>query len=557
MKNTFSFFLSCFIFLFFTTCQQANNAEKETAENTSTETSKEQTPFIKGAVFEGANGVYFDKEDRLHVASVTGRNIGVVNTETGAIIDSYGPEQGIEGPDDLVIAEDGTIYFTSILTGEVGRRTPSGEVTKQMVAPGINPITLSEDGRLFAALDFSGDGLYELDPELKNPPKLIIKELGWLNGFDFGPDGKLYGPIWSKGHIVKIDVDKAKLDVIVDDLATPAAVKFNSKGELFTIDHFTGSVWKIDPTSGDKTEVAKIFGGADNLAFNSKDELFISSAQDGGVIQVNMDGTTRTVIENSFGNAGDLAIIDNQLWVPDILSLKSYDKNTGKAGDVMRHMIGRPGIMGPFTIDHEAGKIAMTSWFGNEVQVWDLQANKAIADYHDFPVPINAILTDGALIVAELGLAPGKAKISRQIGEKREVLMDATKGLIVPAGLAATNGNLYASDFYTGTIFQITENNELLDAPKVIAQGLKQPEGLTIGPKGNLLVAETGMNQVVSINSSNGEKTVLADNIPMGVPAVENMPPTWKMTEVTYDSEGNLFVPSDVENTIYKLEKVF
>ena len=557
MKNTFSYFLSCFIFLFFTTCQQANNAEKETAENTSTETSKEQTPFIKGAVFEGANGVYFDKEDRLHVASVTGRNIGVVNTETGAIIDSYGPEQGIEGPDDLVIAEDGTIYFTSILTGEVGRRTPSGEVTKQMVAPGINPITLSEDGRLFAALDFSGDGLYELDPELKNPPKLIIKELGWLNGFDFGPDGKLYGPIWSKGHIVKIDVDKAKLDVIMDDLATPAAVKFNSKGELFTIDHFTGSVWKIDPTSGDKTEVAKIFGGADNLAFNSKDELFISSAQDGGVIQVNMDGTTRTVIENSFGNAGDLAIIDNQLWVPDILSLKSYDKNTGKAGDVMRHMIGRPGIMGPFTIDHEAGKIAMTSWFGNEVQVWDLQANKAIADYHDFPVPINAILTDGALIVAELGLAPGKAKISRQIGEKREVLMDATKGLIVPAGLAATNGNLYASDFYTGTIFQITENNELLDAPKVIAQGLKQPEGLTIGPKGNLLVAETGMNQVVSINSSNGEKTVLADNIPMGVPAVENMPPTWKMTEVTYDSEGNLFVPSDVENTIYKLEKVF
>ena len=557
MKNTFSYFLSCFIFLFFTTCQQANNAEKETAENTSTETSKEQTPFIKGAVFEGANGVYFDKEDRLHIASVTGRNIGVVNTETGAIIDSYGPEQGIEGPDDLVIAEDGTIYFTSILTGEVGRRTPSGEVTKQMVAPGINPITLSEDGRLFAALDFSGDGLYELDPELKNPPKLIIKELGWLNGFDFGPDGKLYGPIWSKGHIVKIDVDKAKLDVIVDDLATPAAVKFNSKGELFTIDHFTGSVWKIDPTSGDKTEVAKIFGGADNLAFNSKDELFISSAQDGGVIQVNMDGTTRTVIENSFGNAGDIAIIDNQLWVPDILSLKSYDKNTGKAGDVMRHMIGRPGIMGPFTIDHEAGKIAMTSWFGNEVQVWDLQANKAIADYHDFPVPINAILTDGALIVAELGLAPGKAKISRQIGEKREVLMDATKGLIVPAGLAATNGNLYASDFYTGTIFQITENNELLDAPKVIAQGLKQPEGLTIGPKGNLLVAETGMNQVVSINSSNGEKTVLADNIPMGVPAVENMPPTWKMTEVTYDSEGNLFVPSDVENTIYKLEKVF
>ncbi len=79
--------------------------------------------------------------------------------------------------------------------GIVGRRTPAGEVTQQFVSPGVNPITFSDDGRLFVALDFSGDGLYELDPELKNPPRLIIKELGWLNGMDFGPDGLLYGPI--------------------------------------------------------------------------------------------------------------------------------------------------------------------------------------------------------------------------------------------------------------------------------------------------------------------------------------------------------------------------
>ena len=62
----------------------------------------------------------------------------------------------------------------------------------------VNPITFSEDGRLFVALDFFGDALYELDPDLVKPPRLITQDLGWLNGIDWGPDGFLYGPIGRK-----------------------------------------------------------------------------------------------------------------------------------------------------------------------------------------------------------------------------------------------------------------------------------------------------------------------------------------------------------------------
>jgi len=352
-------------------------------------------------------------------------------------------------------------------------------------------------------------------------------------------------------------VDKAELTVLVDDLTTPAAVKFDSKGNIFTVDHNTGIVWKIDPKTGDKVEIAKGFAGADNLALNSKDELFVSSAQDGGIFQVNMDGTHRVIQENSFCNAGDIAIIGNQLFVPDILSLKSFDKNTGAPNPTQRHMIGVPGLIGPFTIDHANDQLALTSWFSNEVQVWNAKEDKQTALYHDFMVPMNAIFSEDALVVAELGLEPGKAKISRQIGDNREVLMDVTKGLAVPAGLAASNGNIYVSDFYTGVVYQITENKEVLAAPKVIIKDLQQPEGLKIGPKGNLLVVETGANQVLSIDLSSGKKSILADNIPLGLQSAPNLPPTWKISEVDYDEQGNLYVPSDVENSIYKIEKVF
>ena len=556
MKNFpfYTFTLLCSVLLF-GACQQATSTEKTPIENTPVSTEDNSQPFIKGTFFEGANGVFFDKNDHLNVASVTGRKIGVVDTKTGEVIKSYGPEEGVDGPDDLAIGPDGSLYHTNILTGSVGRRTPSGEVTSQFVSPGVNPITFSADGRLFVALDFSGDGLYELDPELKNPPRLIIKELGWLNGMDFGPDGLLYGPIWSKGQIVKIDVDKAELTVLVDNLKTPAAVKFDSKGNLFTVDHQTGIVYNIDPKTGDKTAIAKGFEGADNLALNSKDELFISSAQDGGLFQVNADGSIRIIHENSFCNAGDIEVIDNELFIPDILSLKSFDKNTGKQNPAHRHMIGEPGVIGPFTMDHEGSHIVLTSWFSNAVQIWNLKEAKEVAIYHDFPVPINAIIAESNLIVAAQGTEPGAAQILRQTGDKREILMDAAKGLVVPAGLAATNGNIYVSDFYLGKVFQVTENNEVLATPKVIIDSLQQPEGLQIGPKGNLIVVETGANQVLSVNLTNGEKSVLA-SVPLGKAGMPNLPPTWKLSDVDYDDAGNLYVPSDVENVVYKFDKV-
>ena len=153
MKNQFLFILSLsLVLIVLSACKETPKATATDEMTTSTTTEEVNTPFLKGTYFEGANGVFFDDKDQLLVASVTGRKIGVVNTATGEIIKKYGPAEGVEGPDDLTIGPDGSIYYTSILTGEVGRRTPTGEVSKQMVAPGVNPITFSEDGRLLSLI---------------------------------------------------------------------------------------------------------------------------------------------------------------------------------------------------------------------------------------------------------------------------------------------------------------------------------------------------------------------------------------------------------------------
>jgi len=35
------------------------------------------------------------------------------------------------------------------------------------------------------------------------------------------------------------------------------------------------------------------------------------------------------------------------------------------------------------------------------------------------------------------------------------------------------------------------------------------------------------------------------------------MPPTWKLSDVSFDEKGTLFVPSDVDNVIYRFEGKF
>jgi hypothetical protein len=50
--------------------------------------------LVQGADLHGANGLAFDDQDRLHVASWWGSSITVVDPDTGDILTEYGPDQG-------------------------------------------------------------------------------------------------------------------------------------------------------------------------------------------------------------------------------------------------------------------------------------------------------------------------------------------------------------------------------------------------------------------------------------------------------------------------------
>jgi len=510
--------------------------------------------LAQGSQLHAANGIFFDGQDRLYIACGFGPEIAVMDAETGEILDQITTE--VDSPDDLTFGPDGSLYWTDILTGEVGRRTPDGVVTKQFVAPGVNPITFSDDGRLFTALAFLGDALYELDPDLKNPPRFIAENLGMLNGFDFGPDGFLYSPVPFQGKIVRIDVDTGEITPVVAEGIMAPSVKFDSQGRLHTQNYMNGQIVRVDTATGSMEAIASLPFGIDNLAFDSQDRLFCSDAANGAIHQVLGDGTARAVNSGGLIMAGSVAVVPRpdggeSVFAADGWRLREFDGATGKE----RGVYG-PGC-NPTSVSADGENLVLSSWLlGNAVQVWNPQTQTTVEDHTDFARPVNAIRFQGDLVVADVGFEAGAARVVRVSAADSTQLVTLAEGLDVPVGLAATEDDLWLSDWGTGTVLQLVADGNLLAPPTVVATGLARPEGLAMGPDGNLLVIETKAGRLSHIDLASGEVTALVEGLKLGLPASPAFPPSHIFTGLAVGSSGTIYITSDVKNQLLAIRVV-
>jgi sugar lactone lactonase YvrE len=532
--------------------------------------------LIQGSPIKGANGINFGPDGNLYIGSVNAQEIIVMNSQNGKILNRLGPNVGVTNPDDLAFGPDGSLYWTDIFTGYVKRRSPAGAVTEQFVAPGVNPITFSDDGRLIVGLCFLGDGLYELDPDLLAPPRPIIVAsagnefpLGFLNAFDFGADGMLYGPIFAGGIVVKVDIDRpgppstspytdGTVTVVSTGFTVPVAAKFDSKGVLNVLDQYTGEVFKVNTQNGEKTLLAKIQPGLDNLAFDSKGSLFISNAEFGSIVEILPSGQPRTVSGAGMTGPMGLAVLpgaNNQdaLFVADLYRLYQLNGLTGRQENVYKSDIlnGDGNLTTCFTLSADGSNLIVSSWFRGAIQVWDPQADQVIETY---PVgaPIDALRFKGGIVTSDL-LLGGVVWAS---GHSMIMPIDNAT-VFAPSGLATDGETLWVADWGTGIVWQIGFNGNTPLAPTILASGLVNPEGLAWDSDGTLVVVESGASRLSRISLSTGEVTKIADGLKLSAPAagLPDWPPTWWFDGVAIGKSGDIYVSGGGKNVIYRISK--
>ncbi|SHL10323.1 SMP-30/Gluconolaconase/LRE-like region-containing protein [Bradyrhizobium lablabi] len=513
----------------------------------------EVTRLVPGSAFHGVHGLGIDKSGRMFAGSVAGAALYEVDLEHGTAKIAIPTPEGMA--DDIAFAPDGTMAWTGFLTGDLYSRKGDGPIKKLASGlPGINSLAYRKDGRLYATTVFLGDTLYEIDVDGAKPPRMIMEKMGGLNGFEFGPDDLLYGPLWFKGRVVKVDVDKAELTVVADGFKTPAAVNFDSKGNLWVVDTATGQLVRVDPKSGAKKVVAQLKPSLDNLAIDDKDRIFVSNMADNGIQQVDPEtGAAKQIISGKLALPGGIAVVTDggkdTIYVADVFAYRTVDGTTGEVSEPARMHAAGVTLEYPMSATAKGDEVILSSWFTGTVQVIDRKSGATKEMMHGFKAPHDAIrLDDGSILVNELG-SKSLVRASGEHGKDRSVLIGDLEG---PVGLVGgSNGEVYVTEAFAGQVSKVASNGE----KTVVARDLKMPEGIARAGDGKLIVAEVGAKRIVQIDPSSGNVTEIAGNLPIGLVGAPGTLPTNIPTGVGLGESGTIYFSSDIENAIYKVAK--
>lgn len=502
--------------------------------------------FLAGDKMQGIHGIAAGPDGGLYVASVVGQSVFRVDRESGAVTIVEGPPLGMS--DDVWFAPDGRLLWTSILTGQL-RAKKLGDSAVQELAkglPGINALAYREDGRLFGTQVFLGDALHEFDPAGKNPPRKIMENMGGLNGFDFGPDGLLYGPLWFKKQIVKVDVDKATFEVVADGFATPAAANFGPDGMLYVLDAQQGEVVRVDPKTGAKSVAATLRSGLDNLCFDLEGRMFVTGMAEAAVFEVDYKtGKYRTIRESKIVSPSDLAIAGGKLYIADVFSLREVDLVTKDVTTILR----APELEYAFGVDATENFIHTCSWFNNAAQTFDRKTGKLLRTHHNLPLVYDVLEdADGSLLVLQMS-----GTLSRLADADGATPKPIATGLMTGTSMTrAGDGAVYVTLFAKGEVARVDLKS---GAITTAASGFTQPEGIAVAPDGRILVVEAIPGRVVAVDPKSGARTVLVEGLSLALPAIPGLTPMGNVSGVAATPDGQVFVASEAESTVFRFNK--
>ncbi|MBF5051592.1 NHL repeat-containing protein [Alcanivorax venustensis ISO4] len=497
----------------------------------------------------GVHGLGIDPRGRLLAGSVVGQSLSLVDRESGAVRPFVGPPAGMA--DDVAFGPDGEVAWTAYLVGELRIRNAAGEIrTVASGLPGLNSLAYTEDGRLFATQVFMGDALYEIDRSGEQPPRKIIEGMGGLNGFEFGPDGHLYGPLWFKGEVVRVNVESGEMDTVADGFRIPAAVNFDGQGRLYVVDSATGELLRVTPGRSEKVRVAQLSPSLDNLAIDKKAGLiYVSNMADNSIQEVDLaDGRVRDLVRTRLAAPSGLAMVGDQLHIADTFAYRVMDTGSGDIREVGRMWASH--LEYPLNAWADEHVVVLTSWATGTVQVFDRASGEMTHGFQDFQAPHDAVqLADGSLLVAEL--ATGRLlRVSGEQGEQREAVVVALAG---PAGMAfnADRSTLFVTTA-GGSVWAV---NPADWSKRRVRDGLAMPEGISVSAAGKLLVMEVGKQRLLEIDPVDGATRTLAEDLPVGLPALEGLPPTGVFNDVVEAANGDLFFTADRDAGLYRLPR--
>jgi glucose/arabinose dehydrogenase len=197
-------------------------------------------------------------------------------------------------------------------------------------------------------------------------------------------------------------------------------------------------------------------------------------------------------------------------------------------------------------------------WGGSAVLNWDATVGAAAATVEGFASPANAMPFMGDLVVVDMGTEEGW-QVLRAGGEAMAERHPLGAGVLQqPLGLAASEDDLWVTDYATGSVVQLVADGEELAEPVTVVEKLAQPEGMALAPNGRLVVAETGTGRLLAVDPATGAVQVMAEGLGFTADNATSigptsLPPYWIYNGVAVGPSGAIYVSGDAANVIYRI----
>jgi streptogramin lyase len=503
--------------------------------------------LVAPSSFAGVHGLAIDAKGRLLAGSVVGYSLWEVDRQTGAAKVMIPAPEG--QADDIAVGPNGALAWTNYLMGMLRYRAndtaPLQVLAKDL--PGLNSVDFDRrNGKLYASQVFLGDALWEIDVAGVKPPRLIVKDMGGFNGFEVGPDGMLYGPLWFKGQVVKIDPANGAITVINSEFKVPAAANLDGKGNLWVVDTRTGELSKVELASGRKTVMKQLKTALDNLAIAPDGTIYVSNMADNSIEAYNpATGELKLLTSGKLAVPAGLKIDGDSLWVADVFGFRQVNAKSGDVKDVFRMQASD--MEYPFAVGVSAKQFALASWFTGTVQIVDRTTLKTVHMIHGLKAPFDALpMEDGSVLYAEIATG----SITRASGADYKTTKVVAEGLAGPVQMTlGRDGALYVTE----AAGKLTRIDLASGAKTEVANSLALPEGVAQTPWGSFIVAETAAGRLTEIDPSNGTRRTVAANLPIGMPAGPGMPPPYVVTGVAVGADGTVYFSADKNNAVYRV----
>jgi streptogramin lyase len=212
----------------------------------------------------------------------------------------------------LVIARDGTLYFTQI--GGVGRRLPDGTLETDWATFG--------DGATLAglALDAANDFLFATVPDFAGADAASVYRVdtatgvatpvvmgGTPFGITVGPDGMLYFGVGANDQVLRVSALGAEEPTPVTTSPVPSArgVAFEASGTLLVASASPGSILRLTLSSaGTETDRQLVTSAPtpDSIALDATGRIYFTSEFGGFLSRMNPDGSGLESLETSLSS---------------------------------------------------------------------------------------------------------------------------------------------------------------------------------------------------------------------------------------------------------------